>query len=252
MVAPSDSLREKMPHELVALQADLHDDARMRTSLFIILALAACSSDPAVTVDAKPQIDAAAVDAPPTAVTLDCPSYCTQIAANCTGANSQYKDTEHCTATCAKFPLGALADMANNTLGCRIYHSGAPSVANATLHCPHAGPGGGLVAPVAAGAMEDKHCDSPCVNFCKLDLAICSGANAQYTDEATCLTACNGNPTATPPVAGFDRATPYSAASMMGNTLACRIYHLTNAATSDAAATTHCQHTKAVPTQACI
>ena len=155
-VAPPDKVREKMPQELVAQQPNLHDHAPMRTSLFIILALAACSSDPAVTPDAKPPVDAATPtpDAPP-AVTLDCPTYCNEIQTNCTGANAQYPDAAHCTATCAKFPPGALADMANNTLGCRIYHAGAPSMSNATLHCPHAGPGGGLIAPLAAGAMED-------------------------------------------------------------------------------------------------
>lgn len=234
-----------MPQELVAQHSDLHDHARMRTSLFIILALAACGDDGGkVTPDAKPPIDAppAMIDAPPTTVTLDCPTYCTEIQANCIGTNAQYPDAAHCTATCAKFPPGALADMANNTLGCRIYHAGAPSMAMPVLHCPHAGPGGGLIAPLAAGAAEDAHCSSACANFCKLETAICTGTNSQYTDEATCLTAC----------ATFDRATPYSATSTTGNTLACRLYHLTNAATSDANATTHCKHTQATPTAPCM
>jgi hypothetical protein len=32
--------------------------------------------------------------------------------------------------------------MSGNTLGCRIYHGGAPAVMDAATHCPHAGPSG--------------------------------------------------------------------------------------------------------------
>src|SRR4051812_38483230 len=83
----------------------------------------------------------ARVDAAPDAfVALDCPTYCTEIQANCTGANAQYADREHCIAACASFPVGTskVTDMSGNTLGCRIYHAGGPSMTTPATHCAHA------------------------------------------------------------------------------------------------------------------
>ncbi len=33
--------------------------------------------------------------------------------------------------------------MEGDTLGCRLYHGGAPAITDPVLHCPHAGPTGG-------------------------------------------------------------------------------------------------------------
>lgn len=189
------------------------------------------------------------IDAPPV-VALDCTTYCNEIETNCTGLNAQYPTMAQCTATCAKFTTpGALTDTVGNTLGCRIYHAGDPSARTPTIHCIHAGPAGAQT-NAAAG-----QCGDACTNFCSLNLATCTGALAQYADMATCLTACNiGSPTAIPPIPPFNKSSQYivdttktPTAIPTGNSLACRIYHTTNAALDAAHAIAHCSHTAQVP-----
>lgn len=202
-----------------------------------VMALAACGEGHGNRIDA------------PLAVTLDCTTYCNEIETNCTGLNAQYPTLAQCTATCAKFTPGALTDTAGDTLGCRIYHAGAPSARTPTIHCVHAGPAG-TQTNAAAG-----QCGDACTSFCSLNLATCTGALAQYADVATCLTACNtGDATATPPIPPFDKASTYivdttktPTVTPIGNSLACRIYHTTNAALDAAHAMAHCGHTAQVP-----
>src|SRR4051812_48789124 len=54
--------------------------------------------------------------------TLDCASYCTEVMANCTGANEQYAKKEACLTVCAAFTPGKITDTDGNSLGCRLYH----------------------------------------------------------------------------------------------------------------------------------
>lgn len=222
---------------------------RMRTSLLLAITIlgfgVGCGDDSSdKPADAKVADAPVAIDAP-APLTLDCPTYCTEIAKTCTDANAQYTAAPamNCAATCAKFAVGTSADTSGDTLGCRLYHIQNITVRNqpAGTHCSHAGPSGGALALTMTGA-EDAHCGSACANFCAAEAKICTGANQQYADTAACMTACNG----------FARTPEYSATTTGGNTLACRIYHLTNAAISPDNATTHCKHTGATPTQACI
>jgi len=196
--------------------------------LIFILTFVGCSSD------AKPAPDAAATATP---LTQDCPTYCSAIATACTGDNAQYSaavDSMNCAKTCAKFPVGTADDKSGDTLGCRLYHvQNAMMPGNAATHCPHAGPGG-----AALDATTGTCGASACADFCALEVAVCGtkdagGANAQYQNAAACMTAC----------AGFAKTPAYNAAAVPGDTFACRLYHLTNAAVSDMAAQTHCMHT---------
>lgn len=180
---------------------------------FSLSAIAACGDDGGTaTPDAS--IDGAGG--------LTCDAYCTAVTANCTAAaDKQYNDRAQCLASCAFLPPGSLADTQGNTLGCRIYHGGAPAAGNPTMHCPHAGPGG------------DSACGTDCAGFCQLVLGACTGANAQFgSSMATCMTQCAAFPTAR-----------YSTTAQTGNTLACRLYHATVASTDPA---THCPHTAAM------
>jgi hypothetical protein len=221
----------------------------MRTFL-VMMALVGCGDDNQ-TVDAA--VKDAEIDAAP--VTLDCPAYCAEIQANCTGANAQYPDVAHCTATCASFTVGTskVTDTAGNSLGCRIYHGGDPSKTTAATHCVHAGPGGDLIT-----AATPAFCSGGdvCASFCALEIKACGSLDAplpgnptdgnnnplfQYLNMANCMAVC----------ATFDKTHPYSTAAT-GNSLACRLYHATNAAidvTPNGA--THCSHTAAVPTGPC-
>ena len=211
-----------------------------------MLALVACggddgnSSDASTTVDGRPEL------------ALNCQTYCDTISAACTGANAMYADAAHCTGTCNQFTPGANAsETMGNTLGCRIYHAqNAMLMANAAAtHCPHAGPVGAAVDATAGVCGSD-----PCTDFCTLDTKVCgtdampvTGVTNHYTDMAACMTAC----------AGFAKTTPYNSTAPNGNTLACRINHLTNAAANATAATvaawnTHCGHTLSPAMGVCI
>jgi len=185
----------------------------MRSFLICALSLAAftaCSDDSTKT-----------PDAPMGGGDLTCANYCGKIMANCTAANAQFDDMDKCLQSCAKYPMGAVADTSGNTLGCRLYHAGNAAT-TPDVHCRHAGPGG------------DGVCGMNCDGFCGLVQAVCSAqATPPYANMAACTTAC----------AGFATTPAYSSTVTNGNSLACRLYHATNASKSAMTAMMHCPHT---------
>ncbi len=161
---------------------------------------------------------------------LSCDAYCAEIATNCAGDQQQYVDTDGCMGVCATFDPGTIDDKSGATLGCHLYHGGVPAAGDPATHCAHAGPLGG------------GSCGNDCDNFCEIAVAVCgSQATPPYADVAACKTACEGFADTT--------AVPYSAKVNSGDSLACRMYHLSVAASSVDAATTHCPHVAAVSSQ---
>jgi len=176
-----------------------------------------------------------AVDAAIDALALDCSTYCSQVQKNCTGPNLQYASTAECMGACASFTVGTstVTDTSGNTLGCRIFHAGAPSVMTAATSCPHAGPAGDLInAPAPAFCSGGDVCAS----FCTLEILACGSIDAplpgnptgvdgnplfQYRNMERCMSVCGG----------FDKTHPYSTTAV-GDSLACRLYHAVKAATS--------------------
>jgi hypothetical protein len=242
---------------------------RMRTLLILSLVLFGCSDDKT---NNTPPADAA-VDAPPTGAAPTCAAYCTAIMANCTTANgaAQYADMAHCLGSCGAFTIGTstVNDQTGDTLGCRVYHANAAagSATNATLHCPHAGPGGDLI----SATTPPTYCGGGdfCTNFCTLEIATCGSIDApatvggvaippQYKNLAACVSVCkNGDSTVTPAIPAFDVTHPY-ATTAAGNSLACRLNHWTNAASGTVdpvngnLTKTHCGHTGAAQTNAAL
>ena len=107
-----------------------------------------------------------------------------------------------------------------NTIACRTYW--AAIAEGDPLMCTRAGPGG------------DGTCGTNCESFCATTLALCADEAAPpYASLADCATAC----------AGFDASERFDASDLGGDTLACRLYHMTAASTEPA---THCRHTKVV------
>ncbi|HEY4012148.1 MAG TPA: hypothetical protein VGM06_02320 [Polyangiaceae bacterium] len=174
-----------------------------------------------------------------------CTVYCSVVNQNCTGALSQYAFWPNdCLQLCAFWETGNPGDTTGDTRECRIYHAGAAqgSTANATFHCPHAGPlGGGPGFCVAPDAADTAH--AICESFCELDVDLCKGI--AYEGPAACEQAC------------LDYAyTGGGVTTDTGNSLDCRVYHLEYAAyyysigDTDAGAT-HCSHT-AVQSAVCM
>lgn len=158
---------------------------------------------------------------------LDCTTYCGQIGANCTGPESQYPSDVECESVCGTFATGLESDKTGATLGCHQYQSGDPSKQDAQGHCPAAG-------PLGAGV-----CGDACENFCAIAMAVCGGQpTPPYGSTAACLSACANYP-------GLDKV-PYSSDVVDGDSLACRMYHLTVAAGGVKKAGTHCPHIAAV------
>jgi hypothetical protein len=196
-------------------------------AFWILAILVGCGDDHHAVIDAGKDA------APDAEVRLDCPTYCAEIQANCTGANAQYADMTTCMAACTSFQAGAskVTDTSGNTLGCRIYHAGAPAKSMPAVHCPHAGPGGDQI-PAATPAVCSG--GDICESFCALEIKACGSLDAplpgsptdatgnplfQYQNMDNCKTLC----------AGFDKTHPYSLASA-GDSLACRLLHATSAA----------------------
>jgi hypothetical protein len=206
--------------------------------VLLMIALVGCGGDDGDSNDAAPMPDARPV------LTLDCPTYCSTITTTCTGANNQYQDANHCMATCAKFAMGTSADTGGqNTLGCRLYHAqNAMLTGDTATHCPHAGPAG---AAISMANPQPAVCGDACTSFCTLEISICgtldtpiTGIPAQYQNMAACMTACGTGTT------GFNKSKPLvaGATNSSGDSLACRLYHATNAAISGNAVN-HCPHT---------
>lgn len=160
-----------------------------------------------------------------------CEDYCTENLANCKDANAQWPSKESCLAACATFPAGKTGDTSGDSLGCRVYHTGAAAT-DAATHCHHAGPTGGDKDPSDAA---EGVCGEGCEAFCGIAMAACTGANSQYADMAACMTDCK---TFKPDAAS------YSTADTATNDFGCRMYHLSVAATDSGSADTHCGHIK--------
>ena len=153
-----------------------------------------------------------------------CMMYCQDIMAACTGPEAQYASLASCVNVCDTFRAGMPNDMSGNSFSCRRYHTNA-AVDDPTTHCVHAGPGGG------------GGCGDNCDGFCSIARAICPD---EYPDDA-CQAYCSG----------LDDSEKYDISDAAGDTLACRLYHLTVAATSETDAATHCPHTES-PSATCL
>jgi hypothetical protein len=148
---------------------------------------------------------------------------------NCTGDNAQYSSEAECLDYCnnvGNWQDGAKGDTEGDTIACRIYHGNAPAIADAALHCPHAGPSGGGV------------CGSYCDVYCNLSFEHCVGPNKHYDTPAECATACGGFD-----ASGNPGDTQY-------DTVQCRVYHLGAPAAADP--DTHCPHGAEEPTAFCV
>ena len=96
-----------------------------------------------------------------------------------------------------------------------------------------AGGMGGSTAGASAGTGGAAAAAVSCSTYCSLAVGkMCTGALQIYPDAAACQTGC------------AMITTPGSVTDTAGNTLGCRIYHLTVANSSATMAMTHCPHGK--------
>jgi hypothetical protein len=188
---------------------------------------------------------------------VTCANYCNLVQAACNanqtltqGDNTEYLSPDVCMRFCGLMDasaemISAAADpLPDDTLNCRVWHANAALLSMPHFHCPHAGPLGGGVC--------DNNQD-PCLTFCRMDLALCTGENAAYTSVQDCLNACESD-------AGY-AGYPYKlnatdtevsdlANLQMSNTLNCRMYHLENFVFTGQPI--HCSHTSLSGNGICV
>lgn len=153
-----------------------------------------------------------------------CERYCDTIAAACTGDNEQYASLLACRSVCALLEPGEPGDLNTNSVECRIARAElAQATGEAASYCHTAGPGGGGV------------CGTDCEGFCTLMATQCT----QMGTYAQCLPVCEGVPS----LSEEDETETYRTAIQSGDSLQCRLYHV-SAATLDPL--THCSHAAGV------
>jgi hypothetical protein len=151
-----------------------------------------------------------------------CASYCALVTANCTAGNLQYADNTQCLAACAAFEQGEPGATSGNSLECRQYHADFAENDPVT-HCVHGG-------PLGTGACEGAN--GACDGFCAIAMAECGDT---YETAADCLSDCAENA----------NDVVYHQGVTTGDTLACRMYHLTVAIADP---DTHCPHIRSTDT----
>ncbi|HET7542997.1 MAG TPA: hypothetical protein VFK05_24155 [Polyangiaceae bacterium] len=147
----------------------------------------------------------------------DCEKFCHLELTECSGFGfPMYDDPKQCLAVCGALDRGHIGDQAQNTVGCRMYHS-YNSLLDPAMHCTHTGPGG------------DGHCvnskdpdDGNCESYCRLLEAACeSDFSDNFTDQAACQAECLK-------LDGHEANKGYSL-SAKGDNLQCRLLHVSRA-----------------------
>jgi len=156
-------------------------------------------------------------------VTELCRDYCSDVMANCTGELQVYGSVDVCLGVCALLDPGdPLEPTAGNTAACRANQAEfAGMTGEPRTHCPRAAPGGGDL------------CGSDCDSYCLLLDRACS-----FTFD-DCPEKC----------AAFATPGAYHSSILDGDTLWCRLTHVSAAASSP---DLHCDHTGVLPTASCV
>jgi hypothetical protein len=150
-----------------------------------------------------------------------CDRYCDTIAEACPEPYQQYTTPAACRAVCAKLPPGQPGERSVNTVECRLARAElARDTGEPGPYCFSAGPGGASV------------CGTDCDGYCSIMTQACPQLLGVMEE---CLAACERVPNVSDPPDN----TPYEISVQAGNSIQCRLFHV-SAATVDAVM--HCGH----------
>jgi hypothetical protein len=142
-----------------------------------------------------------------------CKDYCRIAMVACSADLAVYDSEAECESVCGALDPGTNGDESEDTVGCRKYHA-YNATGDASLHCPHAGPGG------------DGHCGTGnCAPYCRIAEAACpTQFAAKFADRTACETACAALP-------GAAGDSGYAVATAAGNaaSVQCRLLYATRA-----------------------
>jgi hypothetical protein len=152
----------------------------------------------------------------------------------CPSPAQVYASQEMCLGVCQKLELagkaGAADDQSGNTIHCRLYYAQEALGTGETSTCPQSGPTGSGI------------CGSSCEAYCVLMQQTCPvefGDPATFNNNlASCISMCASIPVSS---VGF------SANQQSGNTIACRLYHVSAASATADAPAMHCPHAAGIP-----
>jgi len=163
-----------------------------------------------------------------------CKTYCDTVMQNCVDPLYVYASRDACDGVCRALEqlqlVGEPQHAIGNTLYCRLQQAqGAGSTGEPSQSCPASGPGG------------NGTCGSNCEGYCYLLSQICPAefAKDQFQNSLSyCLTQCASIPVID---GGFN------ADQLSGNTINCRLYHVSAAAAAAVAgladqSAMHCGH----------
>jgi hypothetical protein len=152
-----------------------------------------------------------------------CSEYCDGVMSACSGDNAVYVNLDACLALCALLEPGDPAKATGNTLACRAAEANLAE-REPDSHCAAAGPGG------------SDTCGSDCESYCAMYPQVCP-AEAEAQGTETCLDQCRTL---------VDQPSFDLIADHGGDTLECRLVHLSSAVLHP---TDHCQHAQLAPTE---
>jgi len=194
--------------------------ARAARMLVACLALSACRqvlgiheaelASPAAAGQAGDASDDDASSAPAASL---CERYCDAVMTSCAGAHAVYASRANCLDVCAALPPGVPGDSGVDSVECRLDVSRL--AAQDPDHCSAAGPYGG------------PDCGDVCISFCGLREQICG--EFKNSDVAVCLQDC----AKLPDLGSY--SSEAAAGQQGGPHLQCRVFHVAQAASGDAA-----------------
>jgi hypothetical protein len=153
-----------------------------------------------------------------------CDTYCDTVGETCTDQFAQYESRAVCMKVCSRLDPGQPGDDVGNTVNCRLHYAeSAATAGELASNCSAAGPGGSN-ADVPTGI-----CGTYCEGLCRIAFDSCRGAQVIFSSVSECVAACR-----TIPDLGN-----YNANIQDGNSVQCRLYHV-SAAQIDPVI--HCPH----------
>jgi hypothetical protein len=152
-----------------------------------------------------------------------CSTYCDTVMANCPAPAQQYVSKAVCMKICARLDPGQPGDDSGNTINCRLHYAESAATAGEVAdNCSAAGPGGAQQGVTTV-------CGSYCEGLCRIALDTCKGAERVFNSVSECVSSC----------AGIPDLGDYNDTITDGNSVQCRLYHV-SAAQIDPVI--HCPH----------
>jgi len=162
---------------------------------------------------------------------VSCTEYCNTVEAKCTEPYKVYDRPGACMAVCTLMAPGdTLGGVDENTVACRLDRLKQQDF-EAGTHCAQVGPGG------------DGVCGTNCEALCTLRQRVCGAIEGQsemldVVNYDICMHNCQALPDLGNVNATRDRS---------GDSVQCRLLHISESAISHELAVEHCEHTQTIP-----